>query len=174
MTKQEKDQLIADLTEKLTQNEVVYLADVSELTAEKSSKLRRICFNANVSLQVVKNTLLQKAMERVEGKNFEEMYGVLKGNTSVMMSETANAPAKLIKDLRKKDDKPILKAAYIQESIYVGDENLDMLANLKSKEELIGEVIGLLQSPAKNVISALQSGGGTLAGLVKTLSERPE
>ena len=123
-------------------------------------------------MQVVKNTLLKKAMERVEGKNYEELFGTLKGNTSIMFTDVANAPAKLIKEFRKKNDKPLLKGAFVEESIYIGEENLDTLANLKSKEELIGDIIMLLQSPAKNVISGLQSGGNTLSGLVKTLSER--
>jgi len=148
------------------------LADISGLNASDTSNLRRACFKANVKLAVVKNTLLAKAMESSD-KDFGELPTVLKGNTSMMFSEASNAPAKVIKEFRKgKQEKPILKGAYIEESIYVGDDQLDNLVNIKSKEELIGEIIGLLQSPAKNVISALQSGGGKLHGILQTLSER--
>jgi len=147
------------------------LADIAALDAATTSNLRRASFGKGIKLNVVKNTLLRKAMEASE-KDFEGLYGVLKGNTSIMLAEAGNAPAKLIKEFRKKSDKPLLKGAWIEESVYVGDENLDMLTAIKSKEELIGEVITLLQSPAKNVISALQSSGGTLAGLLKTLEER--
>ena len=125
-------------------------------------------------MQVVKNTLLKKAFESLEGIDYSPMYDALKGNTAILYAEVGNVPAKLIKEFRKKHDKPILKAAYVEESIYVGDDQLDKLVEIKSKEELIGEIIGLLQSPAKNVISALQSGGSTIAGLVKTLSEREQ
>lgn len=172
MTRQEKDSFISDLAERLSNSDVVYLTDIAALNAEDSSKLRRLCFQREVQLQVVKNTLLGKAMERVQDRNYGELSSVLKGNTGIMISEVGNAPAKLIKEFRKKSEKPILKGAYIDEGIYLGDESLEMLANLKSREELIGEIITLLQSPAKNVISGLQSGGGTLAGIVKTLQER--
>lgn len=172
MTREEKNQAISDLTSTLQENQIIYLADISELDADTTSKLRRMCFKNNISLQVVKNTLLQKAMESVEDKNFEEVYGVLKGNTSLMISETANAPAKLIKEFRKKAEKPILKAAYVEEAIFVGDDKLEALSSLKSREELIGDVIMLLQSPAKNVISSLQSGGQKLTGILKALEER--
>lgn len=172
MTKQEKNQFIDDLAVRLNDASAFYITDISDLNAEASSKLRRLCHSRNVNMQVVKNTLLRKAMERVEGKDYEELYDSLKGNSSIMFTETANAPAKLIKEFRKKQDKPILKGAYIDTSIYVGDDQLGTLADLKSKEELIGEIVTLLQSPAKNVISGLQSGKSTLAGLVKTLSER--
>ncbi len=174
MNKLEKNQLIDDLTEKLKNSDVVYLADVSAMTVEKSNRLRGLCFRQNISLQVVKNTLLRKAMERVEEKDFSGLYDVLKGNTSIMLSDTGNAPAKLIKDFRKKEEKPILKGAYVQEAIFVGEDKLDALASLKSKNELIGDVIALLQSPAKNVVGALQSGKTTLAGLIKALEERSE
>ncbi len=149
----------------------IYLADISGLNAETTSRLRRACFKANVKLAVVKNTLLAKAMEASE-KDFGELPEVLKGNTSFMLSETGNAPAKVIKEFRKKSDKPLLKGAFIEEAIYVGDEQLDALVNIKSKEELIGDIVGLLQSPAKNVISALKSGGGTIAGLLKPFRKR--
>ncbi|MEZ4721622.1 MAG: 50S ribosomal protein L10 [Flavobacteriales bacterium] len=172
MTRQEKDALISDLADRLSKSEVVYLTDIASLDAENSSKLRRLCFQRDVQLQVVKNTLLQKAMERVDGKNYGDLPSVLKGNTGLMIAEAGNAPAKLIQEFRKKSDKPILKGAYIQESIYVGDNLLDALANLKSKDELIGDIILLLQSPAKNVVSGLKSGGGKLAGILKTLENR--
>ena len=172
MTREEKSQVIEDLTGKLSENRVIYLADISGLNASDTSNLRRACFKANVKLAVVKNSLLAKAMESSD-KDFGELPTVLKGNTSMMFSEASNAPAKVIKEFRKgKQEKPILKGAYIEESIYVGDDQLDSLVNIKSKEELIGEIIGLLQSPAKNVISALQSGGGKLHGILQTLSER--
>ncbi len=171
MTKQEKHEIVKNLSEKLNENNIFYLADISELDAETSSRLRRMAFKREVSLNVVKNTLLRKALEAAEG-SYEEFYDVLKGNTSILFSEVGNAPAKLIKEFRKKSNKPILKGAYIEEAIYIGDEQIDTLTQIKSKEELIGDIIMLLQSPAKNVVSALKSSGGTIAGLVKTLSER--
>ncbi|MCK5788061.1 MAG: 50S ribosomal protein L10 [Chlamydiia bacterium] len=174
MTKNEKSTVIEELTTLLKENNTVYLADLSSMDAESTSNLRRACFKAEVSLSVVKNTLLAKAMEN-SGKDFGELPSVLKGNTAIMMAEAANAPAKVIKEFRsKKNDKPVLKGAFVEESIYVGDDQLDALVNIKSREELIGDIIGLLQSPAKNVISALQSGGNILSGLVKTLSEKAE
>lgn len=172
MTREEKDRFIDELAKKLENSPIFYLADTSELTVEKTNELRRNCFKDNITLSVVKNTLLQKAMDRIEGKDFSQLYDVLTGPTSIMFSEVGNAPAKLIENFRKKNSKPILKAAYIEEAIFIGDENLKALSSLKSKEELLGEIIGLLQSPAKNVVSALQSGGQTIAGVVKTLSER--
>lgn len=171
MTREEKSQVIETLTATLTDNENIYLADISGLDAGSTTRLRKACFKAGVSLSVVKNTLLKKAMESTD-KDFGNLTDVLKGNTSIMLAETGNAPAKVIKEFRKKSQKPLLKGAYIQESIYVGDEHLENLAALKSREELIGDIVGLLQSPAKNVISALKSGGGKIAGIVKTLSER--
>ncbi len=171
MTKEQKSQVIDDLTSQLAENSTIYLADISGLDASNTSKLRRACFKANVRLAVVKNTLLFKAMEKSD-KDFGELAGILKGNTSLMISETSSAPAKVIKEFRKKSDKPLLKGAYIEEAIYVGDDQLDALVNIKSKEELIGDIITLLQSPAKNVISALQSGGNKLSGILTTLSEK--
>lgn len=171
MTREEKSVVIQDLTTQLAENTNIYLADISGLNAGATSNLRRACFKAGVKLAVVKNTLLAKAMDASD-KDFGELPHVLKGNTSIMMSETGNAPAKIIKEFRKKSDKPLLKGAFIEEAIYVGDDQLDMLVDIKSREELIGEIVGLLQSPAKNVISALKSGGGTLAGIIKTLSEK--
>jgi large subunit ribosomal protein L10 len=171
MTREDKLTVIQDLTSQLSENATIYLADISGLDADTTSNLRRACFKANIRLSVVKNTLLAKAMEASE-KDFGELPEILKGNTSLMFSEVSNAPAKLIKAFRKNSDKPILKGAFIEEAIYVGDNQLDSLVNIKSKEEVIGEIIGLLQSPAKNVISGLKSGGGKLAGIIKTLSER--
>ncbi|RIV36460.1 50S ribosomal protein L10 [Flagellimonas lutimaris] len=171
MTREEKATVIEDLTAQLADNPNIYLADISGLNAVDTSNLRRACFKANIKLAVVKNTLLAKAMEASD-KEFGELPDVLKGNTSLMLSETGNAPAKLIKNFRKKSEKPVLKGAFIEEAVYIGDENLDALVNIKSKEEVIGDIIGLLQSPAKNVISGLKSGGGKLAGILKTLSEK--
>lgn len=173
MKKDEKTQLIDSLADQLKSASTFYLTDISALNAEATSRLRRTCFKRNVKLTVVKNTLLHKAMEK-SGRHFDELYPALKGATSVMFSEVSGDPAKLIKEFRKTAPKPILKGAYVEETIYLGDDQLDALVNIKSKNELIGDLIGLLQSPAKNVLSALQSGGGTIAGVVKTLSERPE
>ena len=173
MNKQEKNEMIAALEGMLNDNKNFYLADISGLTAEQSSALRRLCFKREVSLQVVKNTLLKKAFEKNES-DFSKLYSVLVGNTSIMQAEIANSAAKVIKEFRKKNDKPILKAAYLEESLYIGDENLSTLADLKSKDELIGDIITLLQSPAKNVIASLQSGGNKLSGIVKALQEKSE
>ncbi|MGR7812133.1 50S ribosomal protein L10 [Lacinutrix undariae] len=173
MTREEKSQVIEELTAQLADNANIYLADMSGLNAGNTSDLRRACFKANVKLAVVKNTLLSKAMEASD-REFGNLPSVLKGNTSVMYSETGNAPAKVIKAFRKKSDKPLLKGAFIEEAVYIGDDQLDMLVDIKSKEELIGDVIALLQSPAKNVVSALKSSGGKLAGILKTLSEKSE
>jgi large subunit ribosomal protein L10 len=171
MTREEKSLVIEELTAELANNANIYLTDISGLNAGTTSNLRRACFKAGVKLSVVKNTLLEKAMEASD-REFGELPTVLKGNTSVMYSETGNVPAKLIKTFRKKSEKPLLKGAFIEEAVYIGDDQLDMLVDIKSKEELIGEIVGLLQSPAKNVISALKSGGGTIAGIIKTLSEK--
>jgi large subunit ribosomal protein L10 len=173
MTREEKSQVIEALTTRLTEGTIIYLADISGLNALDTSNLRRACYKANIKLSVVKNTLLEKAMEKSE-KEFGELSSTLIGNTSLMFSETGNAPAKLIKEFRKKSksDKPVLKGAYVEEAIFVGEDQLDTLVNIKSKEELIGEIISILQSPAKNVISALQSGGNKLSGVLKTLSEK--
>lgn len=171
MTREEKINVIEDLTAQLAENSTIYLADISGLDASTTSNLRRACFKANVRLSVVKNTLLAKAMEASE-KDFGELPEVLKGNTSLMFAEAGNGPAKLIKTFRKKSDRPLLKGAFVEEAVFVGDDKLDTLVSIKSKEEMIGEIIGLLQSPAKNVISGLKSGGGKLAGILKTLSEK--
>ncbi len=171
MTREEKSQVIEDLTAQLAGFQTIYLADISGLDAGSTSNLRRACFKADVKLSVVKNTLLAKAMEAAD-KDFGELPSVLKGNTSIMLSETGNAPAKVIKEFRKKSEKPLLKGAFVEEAIYVGDDYLETLVNIKSKEEVIGDIVGLLQSPAKNVVSALKSGGGKIAGILKTLSEK--
>ena len=176
MRKEDKGTVIGQLTETLKEYPNFYLTDIEALDAEKTSKLRRECFKKEIKLVVVKNNLLKKALENVEG-DFSPLQVAMKGNTAVMFSQTANAPARLIKEFTKdaKKDapaKPALKAAYVQESFYIGAENLEALVNIKSKNELIGDVIMLLQSPAKNVISALQSSGQTIHGLLKTLEER--
>ena len=171
MNKEEKNEMIATLEGMLNDNSNFYLADISGLTAEENSALRRLCFKREVSLQVVKNTLLKKAFE-TNDTDFSELYSILVGNTSIMQAEAANSAAKVIKEFRKKNTKPILKAAYLEESLYIGDENLSALADLKSKNELIGDIITLLQSPAKNVIASLQSSGNKLSGIVKALQER--
>ena len=171
MTREDKSQVIQDLTARLADTSIIYLADISALDAVTTSNLRRACFKAGVELAVVKNTLLSKAMEASD-KDFGELPNVLKGNTSIMIAEASNAPAKVIKEFRKKSDKPVLKGAFVEESIYVGDDQLDTLVNIKSKEELIGDIITLLQSPAKNVVSALQSSGQKLSGILTTLSEK--
>ena len=175
MTREEKKQAIDKLTVLLAESKNVYLADISGMDADQTSKLRRLCFSKGVKLQVVKNTLLKKAMESCD-KDYNELYDVLKENTSMMLSETANAPAKAIVEYLKKNkgaEKPLFKGALVDESVYAADQ-LPVLENLKSKEELIGDIITLLQSPAKNVISGLQTGGNTLAGLMKTLEERAQ
>jgi len=171
MTRQEKNEAIESLKESLGGVKNLYLADIAGLDAKQTSNLRRACFKQNIKLQVVKNTLLAKAME-ASVHDFGELTGILKGNTSLMFSESGNAPAKVIKDFRKKSDKPILKGAFIEEAVYIGDDQLDALVAIKSKDELIGDILTLLQSPTKNVVSALQSGGGKLSGILKTLSER--
>lgn len=171
MRKEEKDQLIESLAGKLANTNILYITDISELDSENTTRLRALCFRRNVKLTVVKNTLLRKAMEKTE-KNFSGLFPILNGPTSVMIAESGNIPAKVIKEFRKSSPKPILKGAYIEEMIFVGDDQLDFLAAIKSKNELIGDVIGLLQSPARNVIMALQGSGHKLSGIVKTLSEK--
>ena len=170
MTREQKANVIEQLTAKLADNANIYLTDVSGLNAETTSNLRRASFKANIKLSVVKNTLLSKAMESSD-KDFGSLNEVLVGNTALMYSEVGNSPAKLIKQFRKKSERPLLKGASIEDSVYVGDDQVEFLANIKSREELIGEVITILQSPAKNVISALQSSGLTISGVLKTLSE---
>ena len=156
MTREQKSIAIEDLTAQLAGNNIVYVADISGLNADATSNLRRACYKADIKLEVVKNTLLAKAMEASEN-NYGELPETLKGNSAIFFSDVANAPAKIMKEFRKKSGKPVLKGAYINAEIYIGDELLDSLASLKSKEEVIGEIIGLLQSPAQRVISALQN-----------------
>lgn len=157
MTKDQKVVAIQEIKDLLQDAKVVYVADLDGLNAAKSSEFRRQAFKQNIKVKVVKNTLLQKAMEQIEGVDYSEMFQTFKGNSALMVSETANAPAKLIQGFRKKEEKPALKSAYLQETFFVGDNNLDALANIKSREEMIGEIIGLLQSPIQRVVSALQN-----------------
>jgi large subunit ribosomal protein L10 len=171
MKKEEKQKAIDSLAEQLKNNNHFYLTDISNLNVETTNKLRRLCFKRNIQLQMVKNTLLKKAMEKAE-KDYDSLYDTLKGSTSIMFAEAGNAPAKLIKEFRKTSKRPILKGAFVEETCYLGDNQLDFLVNIKSKNELIGDIIAMLQSPVKNVISALQTGSSTLAGIVKTLSEK--
>lgn len=171
MKRSEKLEIIDNLTEQINSYNHFYLADIADLNAEDSSSLRRLCFTKDVKLVVVKNTLLRKALENSE-KNTDELYDSLKGNTSVMFCEVGNVPAKLIKEFSKKRKKPLLKAAYVEESVYVGENQLEVLSTLKSKDELLGDLIGLLQSPMKTVIGQLQSGGNKIHGILQTLSEK--
>lgn len=171
MTREEKNQLIDSLAEQLSKESFIYITDISDLNAADSSNLRRLCFKRNVKLKVVKNTLLKRAMDKSE-KDLNGLYVALKGPSSLMFGETGNSPAKLIREFRRTTGKPILKGAYVEESIYIGDEQLIALENLKTKNELVADVVALLQSPARNVIGALQSGGQKIAGVLKTLSEK--
>jgi large subunit ribosomal protein L10 len=171
MKKEEKNTIIDNLVKQIEGTKHFYVADIADLNAADTSTLRRKCFENDVELIVVKNTLLKKALEKI-GSRFDELFDVLNNSTSIMLSETGNMPARMIKEFRKTHGKPILKAAYVDECIYIGDNQLETLINIKSKNELIGEIIGLLQSPSKNIISALQSGKNTLAGVVKILSEK--
>lgn len=175
MKREQKAQIIEDLREKISGANFFYLTDSSTLPVEEINKLRGLCFDKGVTMQVVKNSLLAKAMGPLidDGNEaLKELLPALKGPTSLMISNSPKAPAEIIKEFRKGKERPILKAAYIDSSIYVGDDQLEGLSKIKSKEELVGEIIGLLQSPAKNVISGLKSAGSTLAGLMKTLEER--
>jgi len=172
MKKEGKNQIIDSLIDDLRNNNHFYLTDISGLNVEKVNKLRRVCFKKNVKIKVVKNTLLKRAFESV-GNSYEPLFETLKGSTSIMFTETGNVPAQIIKEFRKELDKPLLKGAFVEETVYIGDNQLEALFNIKSKNELIADIIALLQSPMKNVISGLQaSGGQKIAGLVKTLSER--
>jgi large subunit ribosomal protein L10 len=172
MTRHEKDQLIDELVQMLTDKNVVYLTDASGLNSEATTTLRRECYKKDIRVRVVKNTLLRKAMERTEGRDYTGLYDVLKGQTALLVGDVGNAPARILKEFRKKHDMPLLKGAYVEEATYLGDNNLEALTNIKSKEEVLADVIALLQSPMKNVVGALNSGGNTLAGLVKALQER--
>ncbi len=173
MNKQEKNQVIQELREKFDNNSFIYFTDASSMTVAQVNRLRRMCFQQGVEMSVVKNTLARKAMEGLgEERGFAKVYDSLVGPTAIMLSDTANLPARLIKEFRKDGVKPVLKVAYIDADIFTGDSAIEVLVALKSKNELIGDVLMLLQSPAKNVISALKSGGNTIAGLVKTLEQR--
>ena len=171
MKKEEKHEVVLALTETIAEYGNFYITDTANLSVAKVNDIRRKCFENGIKMQVAKNKLIRKAMEASLG-DFSEMFEVLKGSSSILFSKSANAPAKLIKQLRRTGDKPVLKAAYIDSSIFIGDNQLDALVNLKSKEELVADIIALLQSPVKNVISGLQSGGNKLAGIVKKLQER--
>lgn len=171
MNREEKESIVLELKEKIVSHNSVYITDTSNLTVAQMNEVRRRCFEKGVKFQVAKNTLIQKAMESI-GTEYNELFSALKGTSAVMFSEAGNTPAKIIKDLRKKSEKPVLKGAWIDSSVYLGDDQLDNLVALKSKQELIGDIISLLQSPAKNVISGLLSGKEKLGGIVKTLSER--
>lgn len=171
MIREEKNQIIDSLASSINESNHFYLTDISELNAVDTSMLRRKCHEKNIKLMVVKNTFLKQALEKAEG-DYEELYEVLKNSTSVIFSEVGNIPAKLIKEFRMKHDRPILKAAFVEKSVYIGDDQLDALAQLKSKEELIADIIMLLQSPMKTVLSQLLSGGQTISGVLKTLSEK--
>jgi len=173
MKKEQKSQLVNALAEQISQSNYIYITDISELNSVDTSKLRRLCFRRNVKLIVAKNTLLKKAMEKTD-RDYSELFPVLKGSTSIMLADINNMPAKLIKEFRASSPKPILKGAYVEELFYIGDDQLDALINIKSKNELIGDIIGILQSPVQNVLSALQSGGSNLSGILKTLSEKSE
>ena len=173
MRREEKNAIIDSLAEKLKEYSHFYLTDTAQLNAADTSNLRRKCFENDIKLMVVKNTLLKRALEQTEG-DFEELYPVLNGTTSIMFTQNGNVPAKLIKEFRRKHYKPVLKGAYVQESVYVGDNMLDALVSVKTKNELIGDVIFMLQSPARNVIGALQSGGTKIHGVLETLAKREE
>lgn len=171
MTKEEKINEIKTLSKDLSESPNFYLADIAGLDSKSTLDLRRACFKSNIRLSVVKNTLLKKAMED-SGKEFGDLKTTLKGNTSVMFSEKGNIPAKLIKDFRKKFDKPVLKGAFVEESIYIGDDKINVLADLKSKDEIIGEIMTLLMSPINNVLLSLKSGSNKISGIIKKLSEK--
>ena len=173
MRKEEKTQLIENIGNEIAKYSYLYFVDIEGLNSVATAKLRKLCYRNEVKLLVVKNTLLKKALEK-SGFDYSELFSTFKGSTSVMLSNVNNAPAMLIKSFRNSNDKPVLKSAYVEESFYVGDGALEELIAIKSKNELIADVIAALQSPIKNVIGALQSGGNTLSGVIKTLSERPE
>ena len=175
MTRAEKDMVIDELKGKFSENQFFYLTDSSTLTVAEVNDLRRMCFEKGVEMRVVKNKLAIKAMEALaEEKNLEPLYDALKGPTTILFTETSNVPAKIIEEYRKTHEMPVLKAAYIDSDVYLGDDELKTLASLKSKEELVGDVIMLLQSPIKNVLGSLQSGGNTISGLLKALENRTE
>lgn len=171
--REEKEEIVNNLIEDIKNTSHFYLADISGLNAEETTELRRKCFENDLKLTVVKNTLLKRALDAVEF-SADEMEQALEGPTSLILTEKGNAPAKLIKEFRKKKDKPLLKGAYVEESLYIGDDKLEDLSKIKSKEELLGDLILQLQSPMNDVISSLKSGNDILAGVVKTLSQKEE
>ncbi|MCL2737830.1 MAG: 50S ribosomal protein L10 [Bacteroidales bacterium] len=172
MRKEDKTLIIENLAKQISQTPNFYIADISGLNAEKTAKLRRECYSKNITLMVVKNTLLRKALEKTEHTEATQLFPILEGPTSVLFTNTANLPAKLIKEFGKQYGKPVLKGAYLQECAYIGAQHLDALVNIKSREELIGDIVAMLQTPARNIISALTSGGAKLAGIAETLGER--
>lgn len=173
MNKAEKTAFIAELKQKFSENQFFYITDASTLTVEKVNELRALCHEKEVEMKVVKNTLAIKALEEnAEEKNYTPLFEALKGPTAILFADKGNVPAKLIKEFRKTEERPILKAAYIDSDVFIGDDQIDVLASLKSKEDLIGDIILLLQSPVKNVLGSLQSGGQTIVGLMKALQER--
>lgn len=171
MKREEKQVIIDNLTEQIKAYKHVYISDISELDAAATQALRKVCFESNIKLIQVKNTLLRVALETLD-TDYKELYGVLKGSSAIMLSDTGNAPAKLIKEFRKSHDKPVLKAAFVEECVYVGENQLDALVSIKSKEELLGDIVLLLQSPMQKLISALESGKNTIGGVLKTLEDR--
>ena len=172
MTRTEKDSQIIEIKQLLSENSVVYLTDASGLNSEDTTNFRRACYRNDVRMKVVKNTLLRRAMDETEGTDYSELYEVLSGQTALLLGNVGNEPAKLLKDFRKKHDIPVLKAAYVEEACYIGDDQIDALTAIMSKDELIAEVVALLQSPMKNVVGALNSGGNTISSLVKALENR--
>jgi large subunit ribosomal protein L10 len=176
MTREEKEIIVNDLSQKFAETNYFYITDASDLTVETINRFRRLCYSKGIEFKVYKNTLIRKALDTLE-TDTSELDAALKGQSGILFStESGNAPAKLLTEFRKgrKDKRPVLKGAFIDSGIYLGDDNLEALTKIKSKQELIGDIIGLLQSPAKNVISALQSGGNKLAGILKTLSEKEQ
>jgi len=174
MIKADKAAMVEALKDKFSNSQYFYVTDYSTLTVEQINNLRRKCFEQGIEMKVLKNTLVKKALEQVNDTAYTDLYDALKGPTAIMFSEVSNAPAKLIKEFRKKHEKPVLKAAYIDSDVFFGDDQVESLSNLKSKEELIGDVILLLESPMKNVLGSLQSGGNTISGLLKALEDRGE
>ncbi len=172
MTREEKNQIIDSLADEFSQHDNFYITDISELTVEKSNQLRRQCFGKQVKLRMAKNTLIKKALEKIGPETYQELFVTLKGTSAIMFCEAPNSPARLIKSFRKDNDKPVLKGAYIDTAVFVGEEHLETLVAMKSRLELIGDIVGLLQSPAKNVISALNSAGGKISGILETLEQR--
>lgn len=174
MTRVEKQEIIETLKQDFSNSTMFYVADSSSLTVDQINKLRGMCFEKGVKMKMAKNTLIIKALEALGNDSYKDAIQLFKGPSTLMFTDTSNVPGKVIKEFRKKSERPVLKGAYIETDIYIGDNQLDILASLKSKNELIGEIIGLLQSPAKNVIGALQSGGQKISGVLKTLADRSE